>query len=261
MKSGWWCGAALAAASLAALLPGLGGQQEPATDPAQAALVARFAEQGVRVDLAAKTIEMDAKICNLRDPLEYMLVLQPQGKDHESLLACSGVSAEALNAAMLLLGVAKGKNGSIVPVEPEPSLEEIQNGADPYVVEPASGDGFYMYVSWEEKVGDRTEPFLYRAEDLVINSRDEGTYERGKFVYLGSRFVRPHKDAPELFAAQGEGNLVSLCIFEPANHLLTGSDPDSDNQDAWYSNIFLLPPMGHPVKVIFARERIDPPSL
>lgn len=269
MKSGWWCGAALAAACAAAVVPGAPAEapaQEPgqaprqAQDPAQAALVARFAEQGIQVDLAAKTIELEARISNLRDPLEYLLVLQPQGKDYESLLACTGIPAEALNAAMLLLGVEKGQNGRVVPVEPAPSLEEIQNGADPYVVEPASGDGFYVYVSWEEEIGGQAEPFFYRAEDLVINARDEGTYQRGKFVYLGSRFVKPHKDAQEFFAAQGEGNLISLCIFEPANHLLAGGDPDSDNQDAWYSNIFLLPPMGHPVKVIFARERLDPAS-
>lgn len=251
---------AVAVAGVAAILPDAPSpppSQQPAQDPAQAALVARFAEQGIRVDLDAKTIELDARISNLREPLEYLLVLQPQGKDYESLLSCAGIPAEALNAAMLLLGVEKGQNGRVTPVEPPPSLEEIQNGAEPYVMRPASGDGFYIYVSWEEQIDGQTEPFVYRAEDLVINARDEGTYQRGKFVYLGSRFVKPHKDAQEFFAAQGEGNLVSLCLFDPANHLLAGSDPDSDNQDAWYSNIFLLPPMGHPVKVIFARERLD----
>lgn len=245
---------------VAALLADAAAQQ-PAQEPAQNELVARFKEQGIRVDLKAKTIELDAKICNLRDPLEYLLVIQPQGKDHESLLACEGIPAEALNAAMLLLGVEKGQNGRIMEAVPAPSLEEIQAGAVPYVVQPASGDGFYVYVSWEEQIEGRSEPFLYRAEDLLINARDEGSYQRGKFVYLGSRFVKPHKDAQEFFAAQGEGNLISLCIFEPANHLLTGSDPDSDNQDAWYSNIFLLPPVGHPVKVILSRERLDPAAL
>lgn len=228
-------------------------EQEPASSP-QAELVALFAEQGVQLDLERRTITLHAQICVRYEPLEYALVIQPQGKDHEALLSCVDVSAEALNAAMLMLGVERGRNGSVRAVEPAPTLEEIQNGADPSIVEVASGDGFYMYVSWEEDIGGVREPFHYRAEDLIINARTEGTYQRGKWIYLGSRFVKPHKDSPEFFAAQGEGNLVSLCIFEPANHLLTGADPDSDDEQVWYPNVFLLPPAGHPVTVTFTRE-------
>ena len=259
MKPGWRWGLALGAAALVPALAATRGAQEPAAaqNPARAELARQFAAQGVRVDLEARTIEVDAKVSLRYDPLEYLLVIQPQGKDYESLLVCEGIPAEALNAAMLLLGVEKGTNGRTVAVEPQPTLEQIQEGAAPYVVEPARGDGFYMYVAWEREIGGETEPFLYRAEDLVIHARDEGTYQRGRFVYLGSRFVRPHRDAPEFFAAQGEGNLVSLVIFEPANHLLAGADPDSDDQQAWYPNVFLLPPVGHPVRVIFARERLE----
>lgn len=227
--------------------------QEPAPSAADQ-LVNRFAEQGVHLDLDRKTITLSAKISSLYEPLEYVLVIQPQGKDYESLLYCEEVSAEALNAAMLMLGVEKGRNGSVTAADPAPTLEEIQSGADPSVVVPASGDGFYCYVSWEEEIAGRAEPFCYRVEDLIINARTEGTYQRGKWVYLGSRFVKPHKDADEFFAAQGEGNLMSLCIFEPANHLLTGADPDSDDEQIWYSNVFLLPPAGHPVTVTFTRE-------
>jgi len=227
--------------------------QEPASSP-QSELVARFAEQGVTLDLASSTITLQATVSVLYEPLEYLLVIQPQGKDYESLLYCEGVSAEALNAAMLMLGVEKGINGSVKAAEPAPTLEEVQNGADPSIVVPASGDGFYCYVSWEEEMAGHSEPYCYRAEDLVLNARTENTYQRGKWVYLGSRFIKPHKDADEFFAAQGEGNLVSLCIFEPANHLLTGADPDADDEQIWYPNVFLLPPAGHPVTVTFTRQ-------
>lgn len=240
---------------LAALAGAAPGSQEPAAAaPPRAELLARFAEQGVRVDLERREISLTARVSVLREPLEYLLVIQPQGKDYESLLYCEEVSAEALNAAMLMLGVEKGVNGSIRAADPPPTLEEIQNGADPSVVTPASGDGFYLYVSWEEETDGGVEAFCYRAEDLVINARTEGTYRRGRWVYLGSRFLKPHKDADEFYAAQGEGNLVSLCIFEPANHILAGADPDSDDQQIWYPNVFLLPPLGHPVTVTFTRE-------
>ncbi len=258
MKAGWWCGAGLAALGLL-VAARAGSAPVAAQDPAQQEILARFAEQGVSVDLERQRIQVQARVSVLHEPLEYLLVLQPQGKDYESLLLCEKLSAEALNAAMLLLGVEKGINGHLTAADPPPTLEEIQNGAAPYTVEPASGDGFYVYVSWEEQIGGRTESFVYRAEDLVINARTEGTYQRGKFVYLGSRFVRPHKDAVEFFAAQGEGNLVSLCIFEPANHILAGSDPDSDDQQIWYPNVFLLPPVGQPVTVSFTREPLEPP--
>lgn len=239
--------------------PGADPGPVPAQDPAQAELLARFAEKGVRVDYEQQRIQVQARVSVLSDPLEYLLVVQPQGKDYESLLACEGVSAEALNAAMLLLGVEKGTNGRMTAVEPPPTLEEIQNGAEPYQVQVAQGDGFYLYVSWTETTGGGEEFFCYRAEDLVINARTEGTYQRGRFVYLGSRFIRPHKDAAEYFAAEGEGNLVSLVIFEPANHLLAGADPMSDDQQIWYPNVFLLPPAGHPVTLTFAREPLAQP--
>lgn len=253
---GAWLPAALAAGTCVVAWSGRAdaAPEPPAQEPARDDVAARFAEQGVQLDLERRTISLQAKVSALYDPLEYLLVIQPQGKDYESLLYCEEVSAEALNAAMLLLGVERGANGSIKAAEPTPTLEEIQNGADPSVVEPASGDGFYIYVSWEEEIAGRREPYCFRAEDLILNARRESTYQRGRWVYLGSRFVRPHKDAPELFAAQGEGNLISLCIFEPANHLLTGADPDSDDEQIWFANVFLLPPAGHPVTVTFTRE-------
>ncbi len=230
--------------------------QEPASE-VQAALQ-EFADKGVHVDLDAGTIRIQGEICQLYEPLEYLLVKQPQGKDYEALLSTTEMSATALNAAMLMLGVEKGENGEVVPTDPQPTPEEVQAGAMPYTFTPAHGDGFYIYVSWEKEIGDHIEHYRYRAEDLVLNVREERTYQRGRFVYLGSRFIRPHKDAKEFFAAEGEGNLVSLVHFRPANHLLGGSDPSSNNQSIWYPNVFLLPPIGHPVEILFTRELLEP---
>ena len=224
----------------------------------QEALIAAFAEQGVLVDPARGRIEVQASLCQRYEPLEYLLIKQPEGKDHEALLGCENLSAEALNAAMLMLGVKKGENGKLISVEPPPTLEEVRNGAATYTVERATGDGFYIYVSWEIEQNGEVERYVYRAEDLVLNVRRESTYQRGKWVYLGSRFLKPHKDAEEFFAAEGEGNLVSLVYFSPPSHLLTGADPAGDDQNVWYPNAWLLPPMGHPMTVVFTREPIDP---
>jgi len=236
--------------------------QEPAGSPSQepqdpadlSALYDALAKQGVRVDAKQQIIRIDATICQRIEPLEYLLVMQPQGKDHEAMFACRDISAEALNTAMLLLGVEKGVNGEFTATDPAPTMEEVQNGVAPYSYEPASGDGFYIYAEWQREVGDHIERFRYRAEDLVLNIRDETTYQRGRWVYLGSRFVRPHKDAEEFYAAQGEGNLVSLVNFSPANHILAGADPSADNQSIWYPNVYMLPTIGHPVEIIFSRQ-------
>jgi len=233
------------------------------SSPRQGSLVPvlkELASKGVRADPSRGLIEIDASICQRVEPLEYLLVIAPRGKDHESLVSTHDVSAEALNAAMLLLGVQKGENARLIPRDPPPTKEEIEKGIYPYKVVPARGDGFYIYISWEvEKKDGPPERYFFRAEDLVLNVRRQQTYTRGKWVYLGSRFFKPHKDAPELFAAEAEGNLVSLCNFNPPSHLLTGADPEAENQYIWYPNVYLLPEIGHPVKVLFSRRPLEEP--
>lgn len=233
-------------------------------DPSRAALLGQLESQGMRVDLERGLIEIDAEVCQIYEPLEYLLIVQPRGKDHEALFAAHGLSAAALNAAMLLLGVEPGRNGQLVPRDPPPTRAEYEAGVPDYTVENASGDGFYLYVGWERQRDDGTlDRYFCRAEDLILNVRSERTYRRGRWVYLGSRFIKPHKDAPEMFAADAEGNLISLVYFPYANHLLTGADPEADNQYVWYPNTYQLPPIGHPVRFLFSREplEVDPPRV
>ena len=234
------------------------GQDPQAKSSGQSALLETFASQGVRVDLENKLIEVDAFICQRDEPLEYLYIDQPRGKDHEALIYSRGVSAETLNAAMLMLGVQEGQNGKVILVDPQPTPEQAQKGAPRYTFEPASGDGFYLYVSWEILGKDGTiEKHCVRAEDLVLNHRTEQTYKRGRWVYLGSRFLKPHSKAKEVFAAAAEGNYVSLVNFSPANHLLMGADPLSEDQTVWFPNLYLLPPLNHPVKLLFAHQPFE----
>ena len=233
-----------------------GGEPEAQDPDGMNQVVEQFRAQGVDLDLDRGTITLEAAICQRVEPLEYLLVLQPQGKDHEAMFSTRDISAEALNAAMLLLGVEKGVNGKFTATDPPPTDEQIQQGVAPYTFTPASGDGLYIYAEWEHEVGGQLDTFRFRAEDLILNIRDERTYARGRWVYLGSRFVKPHKDAAEFYAAQGEGNLVCLVNFDPANHILTGIDPAADSQSIWYPNVYMLPPIGHPVRLIFSREKL-----
>ena len=121
------------------------------------------------------------------------------------------------------------------------------------------GVGFRAFVEWDVTFEDgSTEHYRFRAEDLVLNVREERTYQRGTFVYIGSRFVKPHKDAKEIFMAQAEGNLISLVHFSTPDHLLIGADPSCDSQTIWYPNLYLLPPIGTEVRLIL--ERVPAPE-
>jgi hypothetical protein len=65
-----------------------------------------------------------------------------------------------------------------------------------------------------------------------------------------------------MFAAEAEGNWVSLVYFSPANHLMTGADPDADDQYSWFPNYWLLPSIGHPVKIWLSLAPLESwPSL
>jgi len=238
--------------------------QEPLTSPAsstsQDEVIKQLSSLGVRLDLTRQLIEIDGFVCQDREPLEYLIVNQ-HGKKHEALLRTENVSAEALNTAMLLCGTEVGVNVNYIPVDPMPTKEEFKNGAPMSTEVPASGAGFYIYVAWTvEKADGAIEPYLFRAEDLVVNVNSDRSYHRAPFVYLGSRFIKPHKDVAEMFAADAEGNIVSLVYFKPANHLLTGNDPDASNQYVWYPNAFLLPEIGAPVKILFSRKPLEQPT-
>jgi hypothetical protein len=246
---------------LTTILFALGTLVAPSVAQSQQEIIDAFAEQGVGVNLEKSQITIESFICQLREPLEYLLVLQPQGKDHESLFFIEKLNAEALNAAMLMVGAEKGENGKMVAVNPQPSDAEIQEGSPTHVYQPPTGNGFVIYAEWDVTNGDGDiDHYKYRVEDLVLNVQEERTYKRGAWVYLGSRFIRPHKEAKEFFAAQGQGNLISLVMFSPANHLLGGTDPRGSSQSIWYPNIFLLPPLNHPVTLTFELVRHPQPQ-
>jgi len=233
-------------------------QEEGAEDGS--AVVSALASQGIHLNLEGGWIEVAATICQRSDPLEYLVINLPRGKDHEALFGCEGVDAQSLNAAMLLLGVKAGANGKFEELDTPPTREDLEAGKPSHKVIPASGDGFFIQAAWDIVGPDgKVETYFHRAEDLVLNLRDQRAYHRGKFIYLGSRFIKPHRDAREMFAADAEGNYVSLCYFVPANHLLTGNDPNADDQYLWYPNIYLLPDIGHSVRLFFSIEPLSQP--
>jgi hypothetical protein len=228
--------------ALAALLGA--PQERPGADLEKA-----FLEHGIRLDVERALCSIPVTVHVRDDLLEYLLV-NAQGAQHESLFLTDVVPSR-LNAALLALGVAEGKNAQWKRKDPAPTPEELRNGVLPYTVESPSGDGFLLYVAWRE--GGET--YFYRVDDLLRNLETGRSLVRHKWVFLGSRMVRfRSSEEKEVFAADVEGNLVNVTFFEQGNTLLTASRPECLKQTIWLANGWLLPGRGSSVELFFARE-------
>lgn len=251
--------AALVAPALICAVVGLAAAaaQDPAAD-AGAQMREAFAAEGIHLDTRGGVASVPAEVLVRGDLLEY-LVVNPRGAVHESAFLTS-VSASRINAALLALGAEPGRNATWKRKDPPPTLEEMKNGAPAYDVTPPSGDGFYMYVAW--KLDGET--CFHRMEDLILDLGTGATMRRHRWVYLGSRMLKLRNDATqEAFAADLEGNLISIAFFEQGNTLITGALPECVDQTIWQSNFWLLPERDSPVELVFARERLAscPPAI
>ncbi|HED64280.1 MAG TPA: hypothetical protein ENJ09_01875 [Planctomycetes bacterium] len=220
--------------------------QDSARAPAQQQTLDQvLADEGLRVDLERGLVGMPASVLVREELLEYVLV-GPRGATHESLFL-TDVKPSILNTALLLLGVEPGRNATIRRSESE------EEAASRFDVTPPSGDGFFLYAGWRE--GEET--YFFRVEDLVANLETRRTLPRHRWVYLGSRFRVPRGKTEEVFVADLEENLISLCFFYEGNTLLTARPPECEIQTIWIANSWLVPPRGEPVEILFSRERLD----
>jgi hypothetical protein len=243
---------ALPAAVAAFLLLASFAPEEPKRPGTPPDLAAAFAAQGIHLDVEKGVCTIPAAILVREDLLEYLLV-NPHGQAHESLFT-TNVVPSVLNVALLALGVKPGQNATWALRDPKPTEEEMRDGVSPYVVVPPTGDGFYMYAAW--KAGDET--YFYRVEDLVLDRSTGATMRRHKWVFLGSRMIKPRADkSEEAFAADLEGNLVNVALFEQGNTLFTAALPECLKQTIWMTNFWLVPPRDAKVELVFSREKLD----
>ena len=110
-------------------------------------LVAQFKKEGIKFDAKAQTVTIPAVVNQPQDPVEYLLI-HKRGKKHEAVF-WTNVKPSVYNGALLMLGLEPGKNAAFVEKDPAPTLEEIQQGADPLIVTPPKGMQFYMTVRWQ----------------------------------------------------------------------------------------------------------------
>ena len=232
------------------------------SDPQSAQAVARkleesFRKQGIHLDLERHVCWIPATVDIRDDLLEYLLV-NPKGAAHESVFVTEVVPS-VLVTALLALGVEPGRNAVWKERVPPPTAEEMHAGIARYTVDPPQGDGLYMYAAWREK----DETYFYRVEDLLRDLETGRSMRRHRWVYLGSRWVKAKGPKPEIFAADYDGNLVNIALFEEGNTLLTAALPECLKQTIWLTNAWLVPQRGAEVAFLFARERLEslPPEI
>jgi hypothetical protein len=235
------------------------GPQDPKQDPqpqdpaAQGRQLAaevqkQFQDQGIAIDTEKGTVTIQAVAIEPPDPVEYLLIHR-RGKKHEAMFVTESMPS-VLNAALLMLGFTPGKNADYREKDPPPTLEEIEKGADPLVITPPSGMEFWLTVRWRDEQGKQIERCV---EDLVLDLSTGKPVGSASWVFLGGRMARIYKDEPEVFVADFEGNLVSICYLAPDNHLGTMRHERSrDDQNWWISE--LAPKPTTKVELVFHKQ-------
>ena len=213
------------------------------------AMQKQFAAEGIAVDAKARTVTIKAVMNQPPDPIEYFLI-HKRGKRHEALFI-TGSKPSVLNTAMLLIGLQPGKNAGYKEKDPPPSIEEIEKGADPVIVTPPQGMEFWITVRWKDAAG---KPVEFCAEDLLVDLQAQDVVQNDQWIYLGGRLAQLYKDEPEVYVADFEGNLVSVCYLSPDNHLATMRHERARDDENWWITKN-CPEPGTEVEIVFWREK------
>ena len=212
-------------------------------------LLASFRKEKITVDAKQGTVAIPAVVNPPQDPVEYLLIHR-RGKKHEAVF-WTLTKPSVLNAALLMIGLQQGKNATYKEKQPAPTLEAVQAGVDPLIVTPPKGKPFWMTVRWRDAEGDLVE---HCVEDMVLDLTTKKPLGACQWIYLGGRMARLYKGDPEVFIADLEGNLISICYLTPDNHLATMAHVRArDDQNWWTTKV--LPEPGTEVEYVFHSKK------
>jgi len=225
-------------------------KSKTAQDP-QAVLkevLASFKKEGIKLDAKARTVTIPVVVNRMQDPIEYLLIHR-KGKKHESVFITE-TKPSILNAALLMIGLEKGKNARYVEKDPPPTLEEVQNGADPVIVTPPQGKPFFMTVRYKPEGKPDGEVVELCVEDVLLDLTTQEPMGECAWIYLGGRMAQLYKNDPEVYIADFEGNLISVCYLTPDNHLGTMVHERARDDQNWWATT-KLPKEGTEMEFVF----------
>ena len=222
--------------------------------PEVTALIEELADEGVTVDFERRVVAVAG--VTLLDkmhagyPIEYLMVTQG-GFTHEALCMVRCTPSK-LNAAFLALGLKPGRTVQYVKKDPPPPLEKLISGEErEFDVIPPRGQVVDLAVRWTDEAGNEQ---LRPIEDLIAYLTNGRSLPRRGFVYVGSRFTRVVIGAErvERFAADMEGNVVSLYLSGAGNCLFDMNSAEGGEAYLYDLNVDVAPPAGTPVTFEFS---------
>jgi hypothetical protein len=219
---------------------------QPAPTPAipQAGLRELF--PGIRVDLAARTVEFDGTVpIDTHDPKAPRVYLEvtvctPDTKEHEALVVTKAKPSD-VHAALLAAGLKPGAPGS------------WKWDGQKLISLPPSGDPVDVVFITTAPDGTRKQD---RATDWIVNADTGAPFAApgaaAGFVFAGS--ILRERQGQQVYDANGTGTLIGLCTFGTEvvawNRLIS---PDSETEDpVWIADAKHVPAAGTPVTVRIA---------
>lgn len=193
----------------------------------------------MRVDKNAMSVSFAAKVNQVKDNIEYVMVT-PDGSTHESLLVAA-VQPVDLQFAMLLLG-AKGA-GLTTPAADEAPPAQID--AEYLRTAPKlKGDNVILTAKWKDKEGTERSAQI---EEWIKNTDAKKAPEKGPWIHTGSMFGADGK-----FLAQQQGVFISVVTNPSA--LINNPRPGNDNDLVWEVNEKTVPPVDTPIEFTIALQ-------
>ena len=112
---------------------------------------------------------------------------------------------------------------------------------------PPKGTRFYMTARWTTPEKQVVE---HCVEDLMFELSTQEPMGRCEWIFLGGRMAQLYKGDPEVYIADLEGNLISVCYLSPDNHLGTMSHERARDDQNWWTTT-KLPEPGTEIEFIF----------
>jgi len=198
-------------------------------------------EKGVR--LLENRVEVDGLIIQRRAMLEFFAVISG-GKEHEAVIAVTGSYdregearpeklAVTINACILALGYEKGTPVTVTP--------------DGQVVAP-KGMTIHLYVEWNDEEGQEVRA---RAEDLVYNIDKKRQMERGKWIFVGSRFEQDTMSGDVFYLADLTGDLVAT--YSWPNTIIDNTTSEAQDDIFYVCYTPRVPAVGTKVTLVFSK--------
>jgi hypothetical protein len=198
------------------------------------------------VVLKEDRLEVAAVVVQNRAILEFFAVAAG-GKVHESVVAVTGNAdleredipeglAGMLNACILALGYEKG-----TPVKATRDGKVI----------PPTGKTIHVYLEW---AGEDGKTVRARAEDLVFNNKTRKPMQRGKWVYVGSRFEQDWADGETRYMADLTGDIVATYSWQ--NTIIDNTTSEGAEDIYYVCYTPRIPEPGKKVTLVIASKEL-----